>query len=244
MLSTDRYGGTATIVSRDGKQQVTRGKKPPGPLWNTGQAMWLPDSRRWVVLWADLLHLYAAVEDRDVPGISIWIPLGSRHEYWSVPLECLRLLGTMQNDHILAVNPFSLVYDTSQVKFTEFGARPGPAQMRDYTLQLPEGMTARKVALSPQGDRLAWIMWVHPSRSPLITFLQQRWPWLGRTADERGVLRLGISRLDGTDLKWIGRMPKLPPGDEYELGDLRWLPGGKSLSFAWKKTLWTVAASD
>ncbi len=84
------YDGTATVLSLDGKQQITRGKQLTKPGWETDDALWMPDSRRWVVLWADRTRLYAVVESLDTPGISAWIPLGVRHEGWSVPLECLR----------------------------------------------------------------------------------------------------------------------------------------------------------
>lgn len=46
VVSADGYRGTATALSLDGKQRITRGKRLPGPTWQTGDPLWLPDSRR------------------------------------------------------------------------------------------------------------------------------------------------------------------------------------------------------
>lgn len=196
-----------------------------------------------MVLWADSTHLYAALESLDTPGISAWIPLGVRQEHWSVPLECLRLLGGVNTDRVLAVNPFSLVYNFNRVAFTEVSTRSGATGVRDYTLHLPENMAARDVALSPRADRLAWVLVVRPAYSHLLALLQ-RAGWLGNLADVDPVIELCTSRLDGTDMKLIGRMPMNRKWNQDIPTDLRWLPGGKRVSFVCRKTFWTIAVEN
>jgi len=127
----------------------------------------------------------------------------------------------------------------------------GPANVREYSVPVPgigdgyiyyRAMFHNGVALSPQGDRLAWILQVKQDPpGPFRRFLSRWMPSLQRAPE--AVLEMRTTRLDGSDVHVIGHMalPKPDPKAEYP-GQLQWLPDGKRLSFVYKSVLYTVPA--
>jgi hypothetical protein len=101
------------------------------------------------------------------------------------------------------------------------------------TVTPPAGLTMHcGAALSPHSDRIAWLA--------------------ARETAKGSVVTLWVSKLDGSAWKEIGYVDAARPdtgfGEHLENflatapGGLHWLPDGKTLSFRYKGTLYTVPA--
>ena len=135
------------------------------------------------------------------------------------------------------------------------------------TLHAPPGTTfvtvperhGMALAMSPNGTRVAWLCKVPPHVSPLPAWLRRLLPGLKSTPT--CPMRLYISHPDGSQAREIGSADVglngvswqsngtglrkawiLDPAEE--IFDLRWLPGGRCLSFVRQHTLYTVSAEE
>ena len=94
-------------------------------------------------------------------------------------------------------------------------------------------------ALSPYGDRLAWLI-IYEIRPYGPAWMQRILTFLGQ--HKHKVIGLWVSRLDGSHMHEIGHLPYQP--DEEIPQQIRWAPGGKRLSFVYKGSLYTVPADE
>ncbi|HZO87812.1 MAG TPA: hypothetical protein VFB38_05690 [Chthonomonadaceae bacterium] len=252
--------GTMKAAFLDGSRVIKRIPSPEDK-WSSGSVnpLWLPDSRHWVVLLAGQQGLYAMVESLNVPGILQKVPIGYPQGITGMSAFLgSRLLGSTGPDRILAT-PFYAAPSVSKgpqrrISFYEFSIRPGAGikDVRQYTVTLPKGpaphnrdvalRAGEEVALSPQGDRLAWLLHLRQEPDRMTRFLSRWIPWLRRAP--KGAMVLRTSRLDGNDIQDVGYMQIQP--DEFlrwfQPYRLQWLPGGKRLSFLYKDAVWTVPA--
>jgi hypothetical protein len=99
-----------------------------------------------------------------------------------------------------------------------------PTPLHRYAVSLPA--QAQEVAVSPQGDRVAWLLMPSKSRGRAVP-----------------TVSLWVSGLDGTSLREIGSVRWT---SQSQMGDIptqvHWLPGGKRLGFIYGNSLWTVPA--
>ena len=110
-----------------------------------------------------------------------------------------------------------------------------PKPLHQFTVHLP-GLV-KDVRVSPQGDRVAWIV-ERQYASPVFKMLQRLFPALKK--DEHESLEIYVSHLDGSHLREIGRVDRKSSPIWRLIEEMRWLPGGKCLSFIVNETLWTV----
>jgi len=242
----------------DGSSLTKRSLKP-GVFWvDASDFVWMPDSRQWVQLLAGTGRLYAVVEGLDSPGIirqnAIGIPKGTANGFDLIPTH---LLGCTQTGRILATPAW---YDgvlgqnpQRQINFFEFSVDGGPAQLREYTIGLPKAgkfyesdialAHNEEVEMSPQGDRLAWIVHVMEEEPPLQKWLARWIPLFKKEPHPR--IELRTSKLDGSDVRALGYLdfdPEKPPYANTNPSGLRWLPDGQRLSFIYEDAMWTISA--
>jgi len=95
------------------------------------------------------------------------------------------------------------------------------ATVQALTVPIPESTSANDVLLSPQGDRLAWV--------------------LDRGATGSRLYQLFASKADGTDQRLVGAAPGVSVSNRFSWPrSIRWLPNGKRVSFVFRDALWSV----
>lgn len=223
--------------------------------------LWMSDSRRWVqVLSRDTGPPYAVVQSLDTPAIVHKIPFSAYPKGTIGYGDAIqpRLLGFVRPNRVLAAvgtgSPTGW-FPTKRVDLFEFDVGGKAANLREYTVWIVAGTwldagacsrSEEPIALSPHGDRLAWLVCLieEPSveqPSVVTKFLGKWFPSL-RPAP-RHILQLRTSRLDGSGVHEIGRMEIPNNTASTELPhNLSWLPDGKRLSFIYQQALWTVPA--
>lgn len=190
-----------------------------------GELAWMRDSRRW--LWhphADMeytLHFY--LYGLDSPGLlrSLKVAMPKERAFFGADLPPEDLLGiTADGLGLLAHGTESRDVADRLELFTFRMDRSSTAQAVAFTL--PATATAFP-ALSPTGDRIAWELYVE-----------------GETHD---TLEIWISRTDGSGMHALGKRDIEPGSYEGLTGAIKWLPGGKSLSFLYQDRLYTLPVS-
>ena len=110
-----------------------------------------------------------------------------------------------------------------------------------FTVHFPAGAWFKQAALSPQGNRAAWLV-ERDYVSPFQRFMAK---FLHRSITPQAQEQILVSNIDGSEMREIGTFD-VPPGEdigeEDKISNLRWLPGGKQLSFEHDGGLWTVPA--
>lgn len=107
-----------------------------------------------------------------------------------------------------------------------------------HSITLPFTAEIGASALSPAGDQVAFVLTNRTVASGPIALI---YSLLRRTPDP--VMSLWVARLDGTGLRSLGSetlRPDRVTGTEYGLWGLKWLPGGKRVSFSFRDSLWTA----
>jgi hypothetical protein len=205
-------------------------------LCTTSNALWLPGSRSWVQLMAGKKSLYAVVQSLDAAAPVRKIPIGyPRWTFTNWDVIASDLLGFTGADRMLALPGGAQGQrheGRAKAPFHEFSLRSPRSNLREYTIPLPEGLEfGEEVALSPGGDRLAWLLYVG-TRGPE-----------GVPGDAQGV-QLAVSRPDGREMRVIGTLPKEAEDQYYRHRQLAWLPDGKRVSFYHGASRWSVPVAQ
>ena len=110
-----------------------------------------------------------------------------------------------------------------------------------FIVHFPGGAWFKQAALSPQGNRAAWLV-EREYISPYQRFMAK---FLHRPITPQLQKEILVSKIDGSEMREIGTFD-VPFGEKLEvektITGLRWLPGGKQLSFEHDGGLWTVPA--
>ena len=129
--------------------------------------------------------------------------------------------------------------DTVTFAGWNIGATVTPAGT--FTVHFPAGAAWRQAALSPHGERVAWLV----SRNYVSPFQRFAAKFLHRSITPQNQEQILVSKIDGSEMREIGTFD-VPFGgavlEENKISGLRWLPGGKQLSFEHDGGLWTVPA--
>jgi hypothetical protein len=232
------------VVNLETHQVITAPVSPNehtfSPSINRFQATWTPDSQHWLVLIGDAFHPILLIYSLTPPTTPTKLYLKPFPTDQVHGLS--RLVGLTSRGTALAIiEPTSS--STQMVHCYEFAItgerRSDPhhkVAVHAYDISLPIVAAVKGLALSPQEDRLAWM---------LVT-------------DRHGAV--WISQVDGSQMHLLGRLgayPKighLPEGyqivSSYDRSfayafplQIRWRPDGKRLSFLYEKSLWTVPAN-
>jgi len=131
-----------------------------------------------------------------------------------------------------------------QARKGSLSERPQPVQKR--SIKLPSGMRFISARVSPQND----LLWYHLNRdyvNPWLTFLHFIRPTVSETYIP--MESLWVSKADGSDFHEIGSVVVPPDKSQYEgvrhaIYDIKWLPGGKQISFAFQQRLYVVPANS
>lgn len=210
---------TATL---DGSRQVL------GPKWVQAYALWMPDSRRWVELQQVYRNdaykfTYAVIHSLDHPQGVRKVRISS--------LADGMVAGISRSSQVVVHTDDRQQEASSHADFAEIGLDSKAASARKYRIRLPHEARLWEVVMSPQGDRLAWL--------------------LSRNRESKGLpdmYSLWVSDLKGGHMREIGHVEaqsekttSSPTGDRTHAPQtVRWTPGGKRLSFLYKDALYTV----
>ncbi|HZP82654.1 MAG TPA: hypothetical protein VFB21_13525 [Chthonomonadaceae bacterium] len=218
-------GACWTASTLDGLQNVTWPIPRPtgGPstfmgTMNTSGPLWLSDNRRWVEFvpnQAGVQPWMHRLDGKSVRGPRITGPLP-----WP--------MGVNAQDRVVSLN----FRRGATLTINEYGLTPGAAPPRAFTVRLPGGMqTESEAELSPQGDRLAYIL-----RTASASPLQRLLTWLVPPADNRAYYRdtLWVSRADGSEMRKLGEE------GGGTLTGLMWMPNGRRISFFCQDKLYTL----
>jgi hypothetical protein len=130
------------------------------------------------------------------------------------------ILGvTAQGHDILRARTYDPL--SGMIDLFDVDLEAGKSPTHSWTVQLPNGAQFYDVVLSPQGDRLAWLLGFEKSG-----------PGQAVNADLPARMEIWSSRLDGSGMQRLGYQPihDAKQGHVY-LSNLQWLPDGKHLSF-------------
>jgi hypothetical protein len=207
---------------------------------------WIPGTSRWMYLTAevdtdsDALHLkkvtiFDVTGPRPVqvlkaaPGIAI--------DEYAIPVA-------LRDGRLLIPSAVEDSKDgmAAAIRTVECAVEGGRVTLkRTFMLRLPSPKEVYYFALSPQGDRIAWV-----EEYDLPAPAWRRWlgKWLRRFAaspQRRNVLC--VARLDGTGRREIGDTLKQPGRDKFVTG-VQWTPDGRRVSFLCDGALWTVPVEE
>jgi hypothetical protein len=115
---------------------------------------------------------------------------------------------------------------TRKVPFYEFSIGSARGSLHQYEIALPTGVELGEVALSPSGNRLAWILY------------QGARCKYGATAAT--TIELAVSGTDGGAMRIVGTLPTEPGEQYYRRRRLEWLPDGAHVSLSHAGARWSV----
>ena len=204
------------------------------------QVRWASDSRHWVVVRNQHGAIQGLVYDGDpshkpkvVPVTAsdqsdLWDKIGIYDDDFYTPL--------ILNDHFLMCKVGNQATRKVDVLDIRIGAHT--TGLKTPSIQLPPDVGISEIAISPQGDRIAWNLTM-PAAPKWVLALKR---WVRHTHGEgEHVEGLWVSRIDGTEMREIGRREmKSDGGSEPRLYQLQWVPGSKRLSFMFDSALYTV----
>ncbi|HLV79905.1 MAG TPA: hypothetical protein VKT32_06460 [Chthonomonadaceae bacterium] len=187
-----------------------------------GHALWMRDSRMWV----ELVYRYAN-RNYTITRANVY-ELDDSSPIRKIAVQGLEdglLAGLTGDNEILMYYPPDPIgrHETpiTEAHFSLVPLTSATVTARDLTITIPTSMDIASVLLSPQGDRLAWILQRGGLDSPVYT--------------------LYVSDGEGKGMRAIGSAPYVQVGKRYSWpGDLRWLPDGKRVSFVYRNALYTV----
>jgi len=229
-------------------------------FWATAsQPVWMPDSKRWIQLFAGSQGLVAVVhaEGKTSPEqeIKIGNPKGTSSGYG---LLRIHLIGVTPTGSVLATSEAGSNHQsphlTRHIPFFEFSLDPARPKFREYTIELPRAGARfeseftlamdEEIELSPQGDHLAWL--VHRQvNSPSPGWLSR---WLPRASvAPRFYTELRVTDPDGTNVRTIGSIEWKPQSRNNAAERpyrMHWLPDGRHISFIYDGSLWAVPTRE
>jgi len=236
------YGGTPRWINPSPDGKAVR--------WNAGTQqhvaqmdgsyhhIWSLDSN---LCWLDSGHLSeigykdgdtpfaVRIYDIRIPGHPDALILPKAALQWSNLRQCgAHLCNFRDNGNTVAISDVDL-------SARNFGSR---LQEHTHSVPVPESATVEEIQFSPDGTRVAWLF--KRRHDTLIGQLERR--VFHRSPPVQETLELLVSKLDGSQMHLVGwmRYPVERPRPVYR--GLKWLPGGRKLSFVYKKQLWVVPA--
>jgi hypothetical protein len=203
---------------------------------NPGWRAWLPDSRHWAEVRNVNNSLVGNIFSVDTPEVRTF-PLAAPAAAFSTARgNSLAPIGFTPPRHALMADWYPgqivdiLVYD--------FDLDKPAALPRQFTLKRPADSRIDELHLSPNGDRIAWLLYCE--HSPFIARYFGRW-----MPRPDSTVELWVSRLDGTGTRLVGSQPvahNLGPQKDCPQ-QVRWAPDGKRLSFLYGKKLYIIQAT-
>lgn len=230
-------------------------------LWLNGKGK----QSRWIVSSVDGSHAYQWVASADEglkPLATAWLPNSRRFVTLSVyknraclflysldtpnrvqKLDFPRLICDGVVEGILPKG-FVLVQILRQNQgreewrgdFLALGFDAHAGQVRKFSASLPPRASIQTAALSPQGNRLAWILWIDP-----LPGAANRGQAKERHSSSAQV-GIWVCHADGSRMREIGRLPvdENRMSESFTLDELNWLPDDKRVSFVYRGTFYAI----
>jgi len=202
----------------------------PHNLSDSGPPVWERDNRHWLEVYESYVRKVArfsnaTIYDLSAPAIPREITMDSPEN---------GLVEGVDSDGSVLVVDLDFRHDNIPPKIEQFDLSGASATRKVFAVQPPVGYQSESdVALSPAGDKLAWIF---NNKYDIVN------------ADANGTYILCISDTDGSHMQVIGSMqgylaPKTVNHQLYYWPEtLRWTPDGKHISFIFRNALYTVPA--
>jgi hypothetical protein len=131
----------------------------------------------------------------------------------------------------------SLEENVFHVRIAECRLNAGVTPVRVSALVLPPDTRLYSLAVSPTGDRVAWIS-VDSYVSPVAKLMER---YLHIPARPRFLAHVSVANSDGTGIRELGRVAvSAEAGKNREISNVAWLPGEKHLSFVLRGALWVL----
>jgi len=237
------YSVCFTILTRHGSV-VTRRCVNRKAFWAlASDAVWMPDSRRWVCLAAGEESLSALMFPLDprapILHSDIGVPRGTRGGMDLMPSRLLgttgpdRMLAFVDTDYNAAARPDPRVY------LFEFSVGSRGRMLREITVHLSHGMGLwHAPALSPDGRRLVWLL--TRGYGPPAPDAGQ--PASARRGPVRDRVVLAVSAPDGAGLRPVGLVHPITAWGSQEPWSsyLGWTRDGRSVVLLWRGERWTM----
>jgi hypothetical protein len=109
-----------------------------------------------------------------------------------------------------------------------------------YTVKLPRTAIVLEALVAPDAQSILWVL-LEKDASGFARFLSEHFPTTFGSS-KASVTSLWISNIQGRDMREIGELSSRGPYPAIEPQLVRWVPGGRSLSFYYDNSLWTVPA--
>jgi hypothetical protein len=181
---------------------------------------WLPDGETFVLLAPSEAVLF----NLDRPGIVIRKAISTLPPImWSV--------DTRPDGSIAMVTP-GRDHVTESVVFHTVSVHTDPPRSWKEKVRLPFHCKVQSVDADDSGRRILWHL-VFDEKSPTMPILAPLLRRFGLTGHPRS--GIWVSRMDGSEMREIGHV------HDRELGDVRWLPGGKSITYHRKRVYYRLA---
>lgn len=225
------YRHAATL---DGTQFLTW---DTGYQWNSELPCWMPDSRHWIEFSEDPLtataneaRIYDVTSPTSVQAVPLEIPTRQDQQIVAAgSLHRLIVMSAHEEGQDILHDPILLSY-------------PLNVHIEKATpiLLPPTGKQAREdLAVSPNGDRIAWTVQRDYPPSRLALFLHRYLKHI--STDTLYTQEIWITPTEGGGGYLLGYIP-LQDTYSGKISDLQWLPDSRQLSFVHNNVLYTLSA--
>jgi hypothetical protein len=234
--------GDAFISTLDGTHSIPWKSKADWP--SSGFRGWTSDSQHWAEFgmdWDDYkvneeLYTSALIYSLDQPGKTkrLRFDPASRVHY-----QCAASFAPP--NRLLVANPpvhSDKPLTATEIEIVDSTLADVIAPSHRYKVPVPPGAEVRDIVFSPEGDRVAWML-RFPNQHIWPEFLCRLIPAL--KASPKVSHAIWVSRIDGSQMHEVGHM-EVPTAQANAYFELKWVPGGKRLSFIYQDTLYTVPA--
>jgi hypothetical protein len=207
----------------DGEQQLWKQIADPTSerkhLGNS--AYWLHDKTGWV----ELVTRYSE-KQYTLPRAHIY-HLGNPAPVKTVEIEELGIgldVGMTHDGRVMMYHPPENQDSITTAVFSLVGLEGDVVKPERLMVPIPKTQNVWEVTLSPQGDRLAWV--------------------LDEIRGGESINAIYVSNVDGTELRPIGTAPSVEISNHRysSPNKVRWLPDGSRLSFRYNKGIHVVAS--
>ena len=226
--------GNSTLVVLSGNQGQ---QKSTQVVFNAlSRAIWLPDSRHWLVFLVTHNGSFVQMHDVRQPKIVRLIPI-LRADRNVLTSTFFSDTAVSQTHSQTGTSQVFMALISDQMAYVAFlDLRSSPARIHGTTLQVPTGGNLQQTQLSPDGKSLAWLLDFDDRQKNYPPFWDPFWSVCvkGQTPAEPQPYpseEIWVSRSDGSEMHELGHLSWLD--SPYRLTNLRWAPDSRPISYVY-----------